>query len=320
MIVVMRPEATEEDAQKILGEIEELGLKPLYMPGSERTVLGAIGDERAIASLGLEGHPLIESVKPILAPYKLVSRELHPHDTIVEVGGLPIGGAGFTVIAGPCSVEGLEAFGQTARAVRERGAHALRGGAFKPRTSPYSFQGLGDEGLEIMRAVSRELGMPTFTEVLEVADIEAVAEHADAFQVGSRNMQNFRLLEALGEQDKPVLLKRGMAAKVEELSAGRRVHRLGGQRPGDPVRARHQLVRDGHAQHPGSERDPVHQAAQPPARARRSLARDGRARVRHADGPGRGGRRRRRDHRRGPPRADPRALRRSPVAVPGAVR
>ena len=217
MIIVMKPEATTEDARQILARIEALGLKPLHMPGSERTVLGAIGNERAIASLRLEGHPLIERVTPILAPYQLVSRELHPHDTIVKLGSHGVGGGKFTVIAGPCSVEGLDAFSKTAAVVREAGGHALRGGAFKPRTSPYSFQGLGAEGLQIMQQVGQEVGLPTVTEVLDVSDIELVAEHATALQVGSRNMQNFRFLRALGQQQKPVLLKRGMAAKVEDL-------------------------------------------------------------------------------------------------------
>jgi 3-deoxy-7-phosphoheptulonate synthase len=217
MIIVMKPEATTEDARQILDRIEALGLKPLHMPGSERTVLGAIGNERAIASLRLEGHPKIERVTPILAPYQLVSRELHPHDTIVKLGEHSVGGGKFTVIAGPCSVEGLEEFSKTAAVVREAGGHALRGGAFKPRTSPYSFQGLGEQGLQIMQQVGQEVGLPTVTEVLDVSDIELIADHVTAFQVGSRNMQNFRLLRALGQQQKPVLLKRGMAAKIEDL-------------------------------------------------------------------------------------------------------
>lgn len=217
MIIVMKPEATREDARAILEKIEALGLKPLHMPGSERTVLGAIGNERAIASLNLESHPLVERITPILAPYQLVSRELHPHDTIVDLDGHAVGGGNFTVIAGPCSVEGVDAYSATARVVREAGAHALRGGAFKPRTSPYSFQGLGERGLQVMQQVGREVGLPTVTEVLDVSDIELVADHVTAFQVGSRNMQNFRLLRALGQQQKPVLLKRGMAAKVDDL-------------------------------------------------------------------------------------------------------
>lgn len=217
MIIVLKPGTDKKTVQELLDHIAETGLKPLHMPGEERVVLGAIGDERILGRLHLENHPSVEEVKPVLAPYKLVSREVRPEDTVVSVAGVPIGNGFFTVIAGPCAVESLEQFRDTAKAVVDAGASALRGGAFKPRTSPYSFQGLGLEGLEILSRVSRELGVPTVTEVVEVADIEAVAEHADAFQVGSRNMQNFRLLMELGQSRKPVLLKRGMAATVEDL-------------------------------------------------------------------------------------------------------
>lgn len=217
MIIVLRKEATEEDARELLGRIEACGLKPLYMPGSERVVLGAIGDERVLGSLRLESHPLVESVRPVLAPYKLVSRELHPHDTVVDLEGVAIGGHTFVVIAGPCAVESREQLLDTARCVRASGAAALRGGAFKPRTSPYAFQGLGLEGLVLLQEVGREVGLPTVTEVVEVADVEAVEAHASAFQVGARNMQNFRLLRALGQSRKPVVLKRGLAAKIEDL-------------------------------------------------------------------------------------------------------
>jgi 3-deoxy-7-phosphoheptulonate synthase len=218
MIIVLRPGATKEDADEILAQIAATGLKPLYMPGTERIVLGALGDERVLGRLNLEGHPKVESVKPILAPYKLVSRELHPHDTLVPVGrSATLGGDRFTVIAGPCAVESEEQLRATAQAVQRGGAVVLRGGCFKPRTSPYSFQGLGVGGLEIMRRVAAELGLSTITEVVEVGDVGVVEEHADAFQVGARNMQNFRLLSALGRASKPVLLKRGMAARIDDL-------------------------------------------------------------------------------------------------------
>jgi len=217
MIIVLKPHATREHADELMRRIAALGLRPLYMPGDQRVVLGAIGDERAIESLHLDSDPMVESVKPILAPYKLVGREIHPHDSIVELGRVPAGGGRFTVIAGPCAVETLEQTRATALAVKRSGAHALRGGAYKPRTSPYSFQGLGRAGLEILRAVADETGLPCVTEVVEVADVELVEEFADAFQTGARNMQNFRLLRALGRSQKPVILKRGMAAKVEDL-------------------------------------------------------------------------------------------------------
>ncbi|MEM1348831.1 MAG: 3-deoxy-7-phosphoheptulonate synthase [Myxococcota bacterium] len=217
MIIVLKPDAPEDHAQRILTRIESLGLKPLFMPGSERVVLGAIGDERSIASLNLEADPHVERVAPVLAPYKLVSRELHPHDSIVHLGDHPVGGQTFTVIAGPCAIESAEQMQRTAESVRAAGGHALRGGAFKPRTSPYSFQGLGAQGLRILQQVSQNTSLPTVTEVVEVADIPLVAEFASAFQVGARNMQNFRLLSALGQQRKPVILKRGMAAKIDDL-------------------------------------------------------------------------------------------------------
>jgi len=217
VIIVLKPEATKIQADEILAKIESLGLKPLYMPGSERVVLGALGDERVLERLHLENHPIVESVRRILAPYKLVSREMHAHDTVVDLRGVPIGGPRFVVIAGPCAVESRDQMERTAKAVRAAGAAALRGGAFKPRTSPYAFQGLGKEGLEILRETADALGMPCVTEVVDVDDVELVDRYADAFQCGARNMQSFRLLKSLGQSRKPVILKRGMAAKVEDL-------------------------------------------------------------------------------------------------------
>jgi 3-deoxy-7-phosphoheptulonate synthase len=217
MIIVLKPGAPPDVAQEILARIESLGCRPLHMPGTERVVLGALGDERVLQALLLDNHPHIESVKPILTPYKLVSREFHPNDTVVDLGGAPVGGDHFTVIAGPCAVESHEQLRDTAIAVQQAGAVALRGGAFKPRTSPYSFQGLGREGLDILQRVGRELGLPTVTEVMEVEDVEVAAERVTCLQIGARNMQNFRLLTAVGRTRRPVLLKRGLAAKVEDL-------------------------------------------------------------------------------------------------------
>ncbi len=213
----MKSDATRKDAEDILQKIASLGLKPLYMPGTERTVLGAIGDERILAKLHLDSYDCVERVTPMLTPYKLVSREIHPEDTVVSVGNASFGGNHFTVIAGPCAVESMEQMHKTAQAVKSHGAGCLRGGAFKPRTSPYSFQGLGLEGLKILHSVSEEMTLPAVTEVVEVSDVDAVEQYAAAFQVGARNMQNFRLLKALGQSRKPVILKRGMAASVEDL-------------------------------------------------------------------------------------------------------
>ena len=217
MIIVLHREAPPEAAARILGRISEAGLKPLHMPGSERVVIGALGDERVLAGLHLESDPSVESVKPILAPYKLVSRELHPHDTIVRIGGVAFGGSAFRVIAGPCAVETREQLRNSAAAVKAAGATALRAGAYKPRTSPYGFAGHGPAGLDLLREVGDEIGLPVVTEVMDTADLDLIAERADALQIGARNMQNFALLRAVGKAGRPVVLKRGMSAKIEEL-------------------------------------------------------------------------------------------------------
>ena len=217
MIIVMKPQTPQETIDGLLGRIESKGLKPLHMPGAERVVLGALGDERVLAELQLEADPHVESVKPILAPYKLVSRELHPHDTIVEVGEARFGSQKFAMVAGPCAVENETQLLASAKAAKDAGASVLRAGAYKPRTSPYSFQGHGPEGLSLLAEVGREVGLPVVTEVIETADVDLVAENADMLQVGARNMQNFALLKAVGAAGKPVLIKRGMSAKVDDL-------------------------------------------------------------------------------------------------------
>ncbi len=217
MIIVMKPEASKQSVDALLEKIAARGLTPLHMPGSERVVLGALGDERVLAELGLEAHPDVESVKPILSPYKLVGRDMHPHDTLVRIGAATFGGGRFGLVAGPCAVESEEQLLASAKAAKAAGARVLRAGAYKPRTSPYSFQGHGPEGLKILEAVGKELDMPVVTEVIESGDVDLVAAHADALQVGARNMQNFSLLKAVGRSGKPVVLKRGMSAKVEDL-------------------------------------------------------------------------------------------------------
>jgi len=217
MIIVLKPEATRDVADALLAKIASLGLKPLFLPGTERVVLGALGEERVLEQLHLESHPMVERVQPILSPYKLVSREVRPHDTIVSIGNAVVGGTRFTMIAGPCAVESHEQMLATALAVKEAGATVLRGGAFKPRTSPYAFQGLGVSGLRILCDVGREVGLPVVTEVVDVADVDVVAQYADCLQIGARNMQSFQLLKVCGQAKKPVLLKRGMSARLEEL-------------------------------------------------------------------------------------------------------
>lgn len=217
MIIVLKPAATQEDAQLLLDRIKTAGLQPLYLPGVERIVLGALGDERVLRTLSLDGHPLVESIKPILTPYKRVSREMQRHDTQIDIGPVTVGGRGFVVMAGPCAVETRAQVDATAAAVQAAGARVLRGGAFKPRTSPYAFQGHGGDALLLLADAGRAHGLPVVTEVVDPADVELVAEHADALQVGARNMQNYRLLQAVGRSARPVLLKRGMSATIEEL-------------------------------------------------------------------------------------------------------
>lgn len=217
MIIILKPEASEADAQEILNKIENSGLKPLHLPGVERTVIGALGDERVLQSLHLDNHPQVEYIKPVLSKYKLVSREIYPHDTVIKVGNTPVGGDQFAIMAGPCAIESYEQLLETAQQVKAAGATVLRGGAFKPRTSPYSFQGLGVEGLKIMHQVGKEVGMDTITEIMDVNDLDDVARYTSSFQIGARNMQNYTLLKAVGETKHPVLLKRGLSATIEEL-------------------------------------------------------------------------------------------------------
>jgi 3-deoxy-7-phosphoheptulonate synthase len=217
MIIVLRPNAPADAAERLLAKIADAGLTPLHMPGTERVVLGALGDERVLADLALDGDPAVESVKPILAPFKLVSRELHPHDTIVRIGDVAFGGAEVRIIAGPCAVENPDQIRASAEAAKAAGATVLRAGAYKPRTSPYGFSGHGPEGLKMLREAGDALGMPVVTEVMDTADIGIVSDHADALQIGARNMHNFALLRAVGKAGRPVVLKRGLSAKIEEL-------------------------------------------------------------------------------------------------------
>jgi 3-deoxy-7-phosphoheptulonate synthase len=217
MIIVLKRTASDEDARGILADIERLGLKPLHMPGVERVVLGALGDERVLAQLNLDGHPAVESVKPILSPYKLVGRELHPHDTIVDVGGVPVGGREFVVIAGPGAIESAEQVRQVAAIAKRHGARLLRGGAWKTRTSPYSIPGHGCEGLDWLRGIAEQIDLPIASEIDAAADLEWMEPIVGAFQLSAGQMQNHALLKALGRSRKPVILRRGMAATIEEF-------------------------------------------------------------------------------------------------------
>jgi 3-deoxy-7-phosphoheptulonate synthase len=217
LLIVMGAHATPEQVDEVVARLAEAGAHAHVTPGREATVIGAIGERELLATLPLEGFPGVEQVLPILKPYKLVSREIAPDPTVIDVRGRRIGDGYFGLIAGPCTVEYREQTLETARAVAAAGATMLRGGAFKPRTSPYTFQGLGVDGLAILEEARAETGLPLVTELMDPRHVEAVVETADVIQIGARNMQNFILLSEVGKAGKPVLLKRGPSASVEEL-------------------------------------------------------------------------------------------------------
>ena len=214
----MKHDATKDEIDTVMDRIKEFGITPVPLPGAERTAIGTFGTTSRAAAEAVESLPGVAEVVPVSRPFKLASREVIPNDTVVRVGDVPIGdGHPLAVIAGPCAVESRAVMLETARAVRSAGGSALRGGAYKPRSSPYSFRGMGEEGLEVLAEARAVTGLPVVTEVLGPGDVAAVARVADCLQIGARNMQNFSLLDAVGEQTKPVLLKRGMSATVEEL-------------------------------------------------------------------------------------------------------
>lgn len=218
MIIVLRPNATKADIDHVLERAEKLGLKPHISQGTERTIIGLIGPEDALRAIPLEAFHGVENVIPILAPYKLVSREFKKDNTIVSIGEhIKIGGKKLIIMAGPCAIENEDLLLEIGEKAKFAGASILRGGAYKPRTSPYAFQGMGLDGLKILQRVSKKLNMPTVTEVMDVRDVGTVAQFADVLQIGARNMQNFNLLKEVGLTRKPVLLKRGLANTVKEL-------------------------------------------------------------------------------------------------------
>ncbi len=217
MILVLKPDVTDEQLAHILERIQSLGFRTHLSRGTYRTIVGVIGDESQLRSTPLSAIEGVAEVVPILPPYKLASVEAHPEPSIVDVSGVRIGGGHLALIAGPCAVESEEQLDAIAAAVKAAGANILRGGAYKPRTSPYSFQGLGEQGLRILRDVGRKHGLPTVTEVMDPRHVDVVAQYADMFQIGARNMQNFTLLTEVGRCNRPVLLKRGMSATVEDL-------------------------------------------------------------------------------------------------------
>ena len=217
MIIVTRAGVTDDELDHIRERIEAVGLRTHLSRGETRTVIGCIGDESRLQHVPLLSIPGVEAVHAVMKPYKLASREFSAGDTRIALGDAELGGRGVVVVAGPCSVEGREMLRTTAHGIKAAGAQALRGGAFKPRTSPYSFRGLGEEGLKILAEVRAETGLPVVTEVMDTRQVELVAGYADVLQVGARNMQNFSLLGEVGRLHRPVLLKRGMSATVQDL-------------------------------------------------------------------------------------------------------
>jgi 3-deoxy-7-phosphoheptulonate synthase len=216
MIVIMNADATMKEKSAVIARAEDFGFKVHLSEGKERTIIGIIGNDRVINKDQIERMPGVERVVPILKPFKLASREFKADDTTFAIGDVNVGSKEILIVAGPCSVESRSQILETAHACREAGAHALRGGAFKPRTSPYAFQGLGEEGLKYLAEAREQTGMPIVTEVMEPALVPLVCDYADVLQVGARNMQNYALLHAVGESQHPVLLKRGMSSLIEE--------------------------------------------------------------------------------------------------------
>src|SRR5436305_5403933 len=221
MMIVMKETATDEEVDAVVAKIEKAGARPHRSRGARVTVIGAIGDveqDASVESLGLEGQPGVDRVVPILKPYKLSSTQFrHGERTVLDVAGRKIGGASFAMIAGPCTVESREQTLETARVVRDAGSTLFRGGAYKPRTSPYAFQGLGQEGLRLLAEAKAEAGLPVVTELMDQRDLEPILEVADVIQIGARNMQNYTLLAEVGRSGRPVLLKRGFSSTLEEL-------------------------------------------------------------------------------------------------------
>ncbi|MBW2172552.1 MAG: 3-deoxy-7-phosphoheptulonate synthase [Deltaproteobacteria bacterium] len=218
MIIVMKRKADEQELDNVIKWIESVGYKVHLSKGVERTIIGAVGDERGkVALKAAENMPGVEKVMPILAPYKLASRESKEGNTVIKVGDVEIGGSRCVVIAGPCAVESPEQLMEAAEVVKKAGASMLRGGAFKPRTSPYSFQGMGEQGLKLLAETREKTGLPIVTEAMSAEEVELVERYADVIQIGARNIQNFALLKAVGLTRKPVLLKRGMMTTLEEL-------------------------------------------------------------------------------------------------------
>lgn len=217
MIIVLKAGASADEKQRIIDKVHSFGLQTMVSEGVERSIIGVIGEEDKIRVQPLAAYPGVEQVIEVLSPFKLVSREFKPQSSKIQIKDVTIGGKKIVIMGGPCAIESLETLREIAKKVKESGAQILRGGAFKPRTSPYSFQGLGVEGLKIMKQVCDEVGLLSVTEVIDPRDVELMADYVDIMQVGARNMQNFNLLKEIGKSKRPVLLKRGMMATIKEF-------------------------------------------------------------------------------------------------------
>jgi 3-deoxy-7-phosphoheptulonate synthase len=230
MLVVMRDHASQETIDHVVDLLHEAGAEAHLSQGEVKTIIGVVGEREIVYALELEGLPGVEEVIRVLKPYKLVTRDFQPEDTVIRIGRTSVGGGAFGVMAGPCSIESEEQMLGVARSCADAGATMIRGGAFKPRSSPYAFQGMGLEGLKLLRAAGDSVDLPVVTEVLDVRDAETVAAWADVLQVGARNMQNFMMLEELGRMRKPILLKRGLSATIEETLSAAEYVLKGGNR------------------------------------------------------------------------------------------
>jgi len=230
MMIIMKPNATPEQVEGVIQVIKSLGLTPHLSQGVETSVIGAVGESHAIPTDRFEVLDGVESVKRITQPFKLASRQFHPEDSVFPLDGFQVGGNDIAIIAGPCSIESRTQILETAQAVREAGANALRGGAFKPRTSPYAFQGLGEEGLEYLAEAREKTGMPIVAEIMSQTQLDLMVKYVDVLQIGARNMQNYNLLRSIGETRTTVLLKRGLSATIEELLMSAEYILAGGNR------------------------------------------------------------------------------------------
>ena len=296
MIVVMRKDCTKEQLRAVQRRIEGHGLKAHLSEGVERTVVGVLGQTYPELKGELEILPGVLEVVPITKPHKLSSREFKKEDSVVRVGDVAIGSDELVVMAGPCAVEDEQQLMSTARAVKAVGAKILRGGAFKPRSSPYSFRGMGVKGLQLLAKAREATGLPVVTEVMAPEDVGMVAQYADILQIGTRNAQNFNLLDAVGKIKKPVLLKRGFAATYEEWLLAAEYVLSGGKQPGDSLRAGDKDIRDGHSLHHGPIGDTHHQGAEPPPNNGRPEPQHRQGQPRAPDDSGCGRRRRSRNH------------------------